>query len=161
VERHPGNRVRLYRGGAPRVLVLEPRPGLRRWPAALREAWDRRDEIRGAIESEDARALKVALGLLLAASEAVPEAMLVQHQLAQALVASGREADAQAALERALLGAGLDDVEYTLRCRALLAGLYAASGRREEARLQYRLILRTAERHELLDEARAFLAGRD
>lgn len=162
VVRSAESRVRLEPDaeGAARVLVLPPRPGLPLWPAALREAWDRRAEIRTAIESGEAVALERALVLLRAASAAVPEAMLVQHQLARALVAARRSDEATRSLERALLSAGLDDLEYTLRCRTLLAELYAGAGRDDEAALQYRLVLRSAWRHDLRDGARAFLEGR-
>ncbi len=60
-------------------------------------------------------------------------------------------------LEKALAGAGRDDWEYRMRSRALLAELYAAAGRRDEAVEQSRIVRDNAQRSELIDKANAFL----
>ena len=161
VKRMETNRVTLTPAALPErneVWALAPSPAVRAWGPEMTAAWDLRDRARA---TDDASAK---IDLLSRAHEQAPQVMVFTAELAEALVAAGRNAQALLLLENALASAGRTDWEYTLRSRRLLAQLYRDRGQERAARAQYRLILENAYRLEWRDEARKMLdspAGAD
>ncbi len=156
VERLSGNVLQLSSSDAsdsPRVVVFEPSPAVQPWPPAFQKAMGKLLQARGLAAQDPARALQ----LLEEATGEAPQAIIAWWGRGQLLAAAGRTEDAVRVLEQGLSLAGLDDAEYTLRARVLLARLYRQSGRADLARLQYRLVRQGAFREELRSEAEAFL----
>ena len=125
------------------------------WSATLFTAFEHRTRARALAGQPDGR--DPAIAERRHAVSLAPESALFAFELGRALADAGRDTDAVAVLETALAAAGLDDREFTARCRDLLAGPYAKRGDRIRAAQQYRLVLRDEPRHELRDRARAFL----
>jgi L-ascorbate metabolism protein UlaG (beta-lactamase superfamily) len=145
--------------GGPRILVFRPSPDVEPWPAGLRKAWDARDRARTLLETRTKGATAAGITELRRAVGLAPEVIELTVELAVALREIGEAAEAERLLERALVGAGRGDWEYTARARSELAALYRNEGRTREAAVQYRLILQTSYRSELLDAAREFLGS--
>ena len=157
VERLDGNTVRVARPTepSPRVLVFQPSSGLKVWSEGLAAGWAKLDEARKLMQQGE-QALPQAAALVKEAYDDA-EGIAFAFQWARALAQSGQAAEAMKVLEKALAGAGRDDWEYRMRSRALLAELYAAAGRRDEAVEQSRIVRDNAQRSELIDKANAFL----
>lgn len=141
-----------------RTVVLRPSPEVRPWPQALADAWRLRDEGRPAsgapTGTEELTRLTTALRQ---AAALVPDVLIFQFELADALRRLGRADEAVAILERALGASDRQDTEYTMRARALVAELYAAGGRDDLAAAQYRLVARGSNRTALVKTATEFL----
>ncbi len=156
VERASGHAIDLRPAdltGDGRVLVLEPSPRVEPWSSTLERALAEAERAQDVSESDPEQAV----AYLRAARRLAPNAIVLVWQLGEALVATGRAEEAVRVLERGLAGAGLDDVQYTMRARRVLAGLYRDRGLDAEAAQQYRLILAMSDRRELRAEAEAFL----
>ncbi len=161
MKRVPSHALAIRRDALPdaqtTVIVLQPSPAVEPWSSDFSRAMGDAERAQALLERDPAGAVQ----LLRVAQRLVPDAMLFVWKLGEALVAASRPDEAVAVLERGLAGAGLDDVQYTMRARQQLARLYTERGRAAEAAQQYRLILSLSDRTELRSEAETFLDRHD
>jgi L-ascorbate metabolism protein UlaG (beta-lactamase superfamily) len=153
------DRDALARAG--RTVVMQPSPGVTAWSQPLADAWSLRDAGRppatAGPPTPDAAQVRRSVDALRKAAALVPSVIVFQGELAEGLHALGQDDEAVAILERALAAADQQDVEYTMKARALLAGIYARRGRHALAAAQYRIVAAGSSRIAQVEEAHAFL----
>ncbi len=157
VVRLESNRTRLAREREPgrEVLVFQPSPELEVWSERLRQGWAKLDEARTMVANHPNQMSQA--GMLVKQAAESAECIVFEFQWARVVAQSGDRGGAVSILEAALARAARDDWQYRMSARSLLAELYAAEGRTEEASEQHRIVLQQSYRTELLDKAKAFL----
>ena len=157
VRRLGGNQVLLARESLPetdQIMVFNPSPAVRRWNAALFQAWAKAGAARQLGSTADDA--KKAVEHLREATRLAPQVMVFWWGLGSALAAVGETEEAIRSLEMGLAGAGRDDWEFTMHARTLLGQLYEAAGKPESAARQYRQVRKDSFRIEWRDQAREF-----
>jgi len=159
VVRLESNRTRLTSEREPGrdVLVFQPSPELEVWSEELRHGWAKLDEARAMMANQDQMSQA---GMLVKQAAESFECIVFEFQWARVVALSGDANAAIAVLEAALARAARGDWQFRMSARSLLAELYAANGRTEEASEQHRIVLQQSYRTELLDKAKAFLEAR-
>lgn len=158
VRRLESHRLALREGSfasSMEIVVFQPSPAVAPWTPEFQQTLKHLALAQQLFEKSPSQAVAE----LRRAVSLSPQAIVTWWGLGRALGASGRTEEAARVLEQGLAAAGLDDWEFTLRARALLAELYEKLGRRELAALQYRLVLAQSYRRDLREQAERFLDG--
>ncbi|MFQ5740539.1 MAG: MBL fold metallo-hydrolase [Acidobacteriota bacterium] len=142
---------------AGQVFVFQPSPSVKPWSASLGQAWVESAKARRLMQEAPVGARRKALEHIRQATVLAPDVIVFWWGLGSALKAAGQMKEAIRVLEHGLASAGRDDWEYSMRSRALLAGLYHETGQDSPAAEQYRVVLLNSYRSRLKAEAKRFL----